>query len=307
MIHFPLAKHALDLQCERRSLPGLLERLSADAGVGVVEMDHDGALAVDGTELAILPATGELDERIWVFLGNAAGRDYLLAIGQAREGRDYVAGRALVSRVSGPTREIAVTAAAIGNWHRLAPHCPRCGSPTEVRHAGWTRWCSSCRSEHYPRTDPAVIMAITDSQDRVLLAHAAHFPERRFSVLAGYVEPGESLEAAVVRETAEEVGLTVTDVKYQGSQSWPFPRSLMVAFTARATGAATPVVDGTELTEARFFSRAELSDALAAGSVRLPPPASAAAALLEQWFGGPLPRSSTQRQTDVGGTRHDRP
>lgn len=308
MIHFPLADSLLAAQCERRATPGLLEQLAADARVGVVEMDQDGALAVDGDALAVLPVPGVLDERIWVFLGNAAGRDYLLAIGQAREGREYVGGRSLLSRVDGPTRGIAVTAAAIGNWHHTAPHCPRCGGATEVRQAGWTRWCPTCRTEHYPRTDPAVIMAITDAHDRVLLAHARHFPQRRFSVLAGYVEPGESLEAAVVRETAEEVGLRVTDVTYRGSQAWPFPRSLMLAFTARVSGTPTPRVDGQELTQARFFSRAELAAALGDGSVLLPPPASAAAALLERWYGAPLPRGgtpSTGAPHRVGGAGHD--
>ncbi len=144
--------------------------------------------------------------------------------------------------------------------------------------------------ELYPRTDPAVIMTVVHGEgpdERLLLGHAAHWPERRFSTLAGYVEPGESLENAVRREVAEEAGVVVGDVAYRGSQPWPFPASLMLGFSARALTTELHV-DGVELTDARWFTRAELADAVRSGEVLLPGRSSIARALVEDWFGARL-------------------
>src|SRR5699024_4222553 len=138
------------------------------------------------------------------------------------------------------------------------------------------------------RTDSAVIMAIIDSFDRILLAHNALWPANRFSVPAGYVEPGEPLEAAVRREVWEETGIRVGRVAYQGSQPWPFPASLMVGFRGEALH-STPIPDGEEITEVQFFSRAELAAAVTAGDVLLPGPTSIARSLIEEWYGGPSP------------------
>ncbi|MDQ0373111.1 NAD(+) diphosphatase [Cellulomonas humilata] len=182
---------------------------------------------------------------------------------------------------------LATTAVALDAWHARHPRCPRCGAATRVAQSGWTRVCVDDGSEHYPRTDPAVIMAVVDDDDRILLGHAAHWPAGRWSTLAGFVEAGESLEHAVRREVAEETGVLVGDVSYRGSQPWPFPASLMIGF--RAVALSTDVtVDGVELTEARWFSRDELADAMRSGEVIPPGRASIARALVEEWFGGPL-------------------
>ncbi|KGM09238.1 NAD(+) diphosphatase [Cellulomonas bogoriensis] len=182
---------------------------------------------------------------------------------------------------------LATTAVGVTAWHAHHVRCPRCGSVTVPVQGGWVRRCVQDGTDHYPRTDPAVIMAVVDDRDRLLLAHAAHWPERRFSTLAGYVEPGEPLESAVRREVGEEVGLLVGDVTYRASQPWPFPSSLMLAFVARAL--TTHVrVDGVEITRARWFTRAELADDVRAGRVQLPSPTSVARALVEEWFGGPV-------------------
>src|SRR5205085_1294541 len=114
-------------------------------------------------------------------------------------------------------------AVALSLWHSRHEYCARCGAPTLPDSTGWTRQCPRCGTEHYPRVDPAVIMAVVDGQDRILLGHQASWPDRRFSTLAGFVEPGESLEAAVRREVAEEAGVAIGDVSYLGSQPWPFP------------------------------------------------------------------------------------
>jgi NAD+ diphosphatase len=189
-----------------------------------------------------------------------------------------------------PARDagLGVTAVALAAWHRSHRCCPRCGTPTVVGHAGWVRHCPTDGTDQYPRTDPAVIMAVVDADDRLLLGHAAHWPERRFSTLAGYVEPGESLEQAVRREVDEEVGVVVGAVAYRGSQPWPFPASLMLAFRAQATSTELRP-DGVEVTEARWFTRTELADAAAAGEVLLPMRASIARALIEEWAGSELP------------------
>ncbi|MEE1927690.1 NAD(+) diphosphatase [Streptomyces sp. TRM 70351] len=183
---------------------------------------------------------------------------------------------------------LLVHAIALENWQRMHRFCSRCGERTVIAAAGHVRRCPACGAEHYPRTDPAVIMLVTDADDRCLLGRQVHWPEGRFSTLAGFVEPGESLENAVVREVAEEAGLVVGEVSYVGSQPWPFPSSLMLGFTARATGTDIRV-DGEEIGEARWFSRDELRTAFESGQVLPPGGISIAARLIERWYGGPLP------------------
>jgi NAD+ diphosphatase len=156
--------------------------------------------------------------------------------------------------------------------------------------AGHARHCPVDGSEHFPRVDPAVIMLVADPDDRCLLARNRQWPPRRVSILAGFVEPGESIEQAVVREVAEETGITVSGVRYLGSQPWPMPQSLMLGFRALATGGLDIQVDDDEIAEARWYSREELRRALAADEVLLPPPVSIAYHIIESWYGEKLPR-----------------
>jgi NAD+ diphosphatase len=188
-----------------------------------------------------------------------------------------------------PDRDAALVAQALAlaNWHATHTHCPRCGSATRVTQSGYVRVCEADGSEHYPRTDPAVIMTVVDDDGRLLLGRQVTWPEGRFSTLAGFVEPGENLEAAVRREVWEEAGIMVDDVRYLGSQPWPFPASIMLGFTAHA--ASTDVhVDGVELGEARWFTREQLYQALSEGSMRAPNRLSIARFLIEDWYGEPL-------------------
>lgn len=180
-------------------------------------------------------------------------------------------------------------AVALANWHATHTHCPRCGSLTDPVAAGHARHCPVDGSEHFPRVDPAVIMLVTDSDDRCLLAHNRQWPRRRVSILAGFVEAGESAEQAVVREVGEETGITVGQVRYLGSQPWPMPRSLMLGFRALASGDLDIHVDRDEIAEARWFSREDLRRALAANEVLLPPPVSIAHRIIESWYGEKLP------------------
>jgi NAD+ diphosphatase len=175
----------------------------------------------------------------------------------------------------------------LANWHASHTHCPLCGSRTEPDQAGWIRRCNRDGTEHYPRTDPAVIMTVTDAADRLLLARSPHWPAGRLSVLAGFVEPGESLEAAVAREVFEEVGLVVEQVRYLGNQPWPFPSSLMVGFTGRAVD-TTLHLDHQEIAEAMWVTRRELAEMVLAGRFDISPTVSIARRMIEHWNGGPI-------------------
>jgi NAD+ diphosphatase len=182
-------------------------------------------------------------------------------------------------------------AVALANWHATHTHCPRDGTPTVPRSAGHSRRCPADDSEHFPRVDPAVIMLVTDDRDRCLLARNRQWPPHRVSILAGFVEPGESAELAVLREVGEETGLAVDSVRYVGSQPWPMPQSLMLGFRARARGGQRIQVDEHEIAEAGWYSREELRAAVASREVLLPPPVSIAHRIIESWFGEPLPGS----------------
>lgn len=284
-----------------------MERLRGDPATRVLRVWQDRVEVAASTDpgaparVALVPGTEVVDDGSWLFLGEHHAAALLAVVLP-----DGAAPGGATSEAAGPVwaglrdlvgldeleQGVVVQAVALAQWHRTHEHCPRCGSATTIENAGWTRRCLAEQRDLYPRTDPAVIMAVVDDADRLLLAHAAHWPEGRFSTLAGFVEPGEGLEQALRREVAEETGIVVgldpDDVVYRGSQAWPFPASLMVGFRARAVSAAIQV-DDDEITEARWFTRAGLLAAVEAGDVGLPGRQSIARALIEEWFGGPLP------------------
>ena len=178
-----------------------------------------------------------------------------------------------------------VEASAIANWHSTHTHCPRCGARTTVQAGGWVRRCPEDGSEHYPRTDPAIIVTVVGEDGRLLLGGGGPADAKNYSTLAGFVEPGESLEQAVVREILEEVGVRVTACQYLGSQPWPFPASLMLGFTA-LTSDVEPKPDGVEVTRARWFTRAELQDSVLRGDILISSRLSISRSLIEHWYGG---------------------
>ncbi len=185
--------------------------------------------------------------------------------------------------------EAAVYAAArsLVDWHARHGCCAVCGAPTRLHRAGWGRQCGACGAEHFPRTDPVVIM-LAEYRGRALVARQPQFPPMMFSALAGFVEPGESAEGAVARELHEEAGLVVSDVRYVASQPWPFPSSLMMGFTAVAASDAI-VLDTTELQAAMWVSRDEVRSALAgdpAAPFAAPPRLAIARHLLAVWAQG---------------------
>ena len=182
---------------------------------------------------------------------------------------------------------LATTAVALAQWHRNHLHCSRCGERTVNAFAGWERHCIVDASAHYPRTDPAVIIAIVDDEDRLLLARQKVWPEKRYSIVAGYVEPGETAEHAVHREIAEEGGLQVRALEYLGSQPWPFPASLMLCYKASAIGSDF-IVDDIEIEHALWVTRDELRDKVATQELLLPSRVSIARKAIEHWYGQPL-------------------
>ncbi len=303
----PLARSVVDPSSHRRGEP--LEVLAARPGARTV-LVRQGRVATtpDGAHLDLweparlseagLPPSGT-GPGLWFYLGEHDGAAYLGVLiddpaeGGPDAGDDLPAGctwsmlREVGHVLADLDADLATTAVALSEWHRRTTRCPRCGAVTRTELAGWVRRCPEDGGEEHPRTDAAVIMAVTDDADRILLAHGAHWAPGRFSTLAGFVEPGESLETAVRREVAEEVGVEVGEVTYVGSQPWPFPASLMVGFRARALTTAI-TLDAQEVTDARWFTRAELHAAVRDGEVGLPRATSIALALIEEWYGGPI-------------------
>lgn len=287
-----LARGTLDRAGLRRKDPELLPSLLKDPSTQVLELAAGRAEVVElDRDLALLLRSPiEQDtSRLGVFLGQdddgtayvGVVRDDLDPLGTSQWRTLRSVGVLLSDRDAG----LFATMLGLANWHAVHTHCPRCGSRTDPDQSGWIRRCPQDESEHYPRTDPAVIMAVTDSADRLLLARSPHWPEGRLSVLAGFVEPGESLEAAVAREVLEEVGVVVEQVRYLGNQPWPFPSSLMVGFTARAID-PTLHLDQEEIVEAVWASREELREMVLAGRFGISPTVSIARRMIERWYGG---------------------
>ena len=238
-------------------------------------------LGVDSGDVVYFGVGGPLHMAEGVAHEAAAGLDGEVAIRRAglRE-----AGVLLSDRDAG----LLTHAVALANWHAVAGHCSRCGAPTEPEMAGHSRRCTSDGSEHFPRCDPAVIMLVTDPDDRCLLARNVQWPKGRVSVLAGFVEPGESAEQAVAREVREETAVIVSSVTYASSQPWPMPHSLMLGFRAEAV--TTEIcVDAEEIEEAAWYSRDDLRAALVSGELVMPPSLSISRWLIETWYGGDLP------------------
>lgn len=294
-----LSRGTLDRAGRRRQNPHLVTDLLADPATRVAVIVGDTMEVVPdptsakGSTLAVRSPVPADADRLAVFLGEEATDDgptaYLAVVGDPTDAGhgDWqtlrVAGLHLGDRDAG----IFTTAQALANWHAAHPFCPRCGAPTSPQLAGWIRRCEREGSEHYPRTDPAVIMAVVDDDDRLLLGRGSEWPPGRFSVLAGFVEPGESLEAAVAREVEEEVGVKVTDVTYLGNQPWPFPSSVMIGFQARALGTDL-VPDPDEIAEARWVTRENYVDGLRSGEVRTPSGISIAQRIIERWLGNTI-------------------
>lgn len=258
--------------------------------------DAVNVMVIGGEHVATVGGQGirwismaDAPEGDWIYLGTKGDDHYAAVVVSGRVPREL---EPVSLRVLGPTippdeASLAVHAIGLSRWHETHQFCSRCGSRTDMAEAGHTRICPSCSTHHFPRTDPAVIMLITDGDDRALLGRQPVWPEGRFSTLAGFVEPGETLDDAVRREVMEEVGVQVGDVTYAGSQPWPFPSSLMLGFFGTALSTEI-TVDQNEIAEARWFTREEVTEMTAAADLLLPPNVSISRWLLQEWHGGTI-------------------
>ena len=301
----PLARTAVNRDADARTRPDLFDELAADPRTRVLPLWNGKAL-MDGSRLALVNAGIPLDAKVLCYLGRTVGSDSNADVGapviaavltdagaaaiETDEDR-WMSLRESGEFLSAGDSSLMTAAVALANWHGSHGHCPRCGSATDPELGGWMRLCPNCSNQVFPRTDPAVIVLVRDDDDRLLLGSNILWPEGRYSLLAGFVEAGESLEQAVCREIAEESGLTVENPVYLGSQPWPFPRSMMLGFSARVAAGHDPELlrpDGEEIVDLRWLSRAQLR--AEAGTLLLPGATSIARSLIELWLvadGGP--------------------
>jgi len=289
-LQLPLARGTVDRASALRDDPTQIERLWRDPATRVLPVYEGESLVSGDPPGLVLVGPDEIGGAERYFLGvDDDGTAYFAVCAPIEPGPgQQLAGlRAVGSLLGDRDIGLLVHAIALANWHATHRHCARCGAPTEPAAGGHIRRCPVDGSEHFPRTDPAVIMLVSDGDERALLGRQPSWPQRRFSTLAGFVEPGESAEHAVVREVHEEAGVQIGDVRYFGSQPWPFPSSLMLGFLASAT--TTTITLDDELVEARWFTRDELYRAVRDREVLLPPPVSIARRLIESWYGGELP------------------
>lgn len=299
----------IDRAGELRTNPETLEELWQRAKIAHIV---DGRIAATDsqltlhrpTEIASLAGSGSFTTGSRYFLGlDLETRSPYFAwdsqwVGEVTDevkNEGFTTLREIGAELSPLESELALHATALSNWHKAHPRCPKCGGATRVDLGGASRFCDADQSQHHPRTDSAVIVLIRDRADRILLGHQPVWPEGRFSTFAGFLEPGETFEQCVSREVFEESNIKVSEIKYLGSQPWPFPASIMIAFEAVTDNPEVAKGDGEEITEVKWFTRAELKAAAADGSLLLPPSISVARKMIEGWLGEPAIGGETWR------------
>jgi NAD+ diphosphatase len=299
LARLPLSRFEVDRDYLARERENLFDELFADPLTRVLPIFQGEALLSGESTLALLPVAALPPAELLVYLGRStsttspepAGTPVVAALltdaGHLAES-DWANLRTVGNRLSDRDAGLFTEALGILNWHLSHGFSPRTGEATVSEKGGWVRRDPLTNAEIFPRTDAAVIVGITDADDRILLGSNALWESNRYSLLAGFVEPGESLEAAVIREIFEESGLRIVNPVYLGSQPWPFPASLMLGFTAKVDPASSAELkpDGAEILDLRWFSRDELAAAL--NEIKLPGPTSIARGIIEEWFGGPI-------------------
>ncbi|MFM7013439.1 MAG: NAD(+) diphosphatase [Actinomycetota bacterium] len=300
----PLARSALERDYQLRSNPELFDLLWAENNTRVLAMHEGKVLLKPGAtipKLALMPVEAVPTATLRVFLGRTVDSEEAISSGSAivlavlsengareiePESSAWQSLRSIGGVLGDFDAGLFTQALALANWHLKHTHCPNCGTPTVIEQGGWVRRCFKDSMEWFPRIDPAIIVSILDQQDRLLLGSQASWPENQWSILAGFVEPGESLEAAVIREMHEETGLRVSNPEYIFSQAWPYPLSLMLGFKARANSEDQLLPDGEEIVRLRWFSKAELESE--AAKILLPPRSSISRAMIELWYGSKI-------------------
>lgn len=274
----------LDRLDNERDHPEILAERLADPAARLLRLDGLDPIAEEGGALAWAPLAEAPEGAELALLGTIDGVPHFAALTRDHPAGDHAARWRVLDAL--PPGEAATYAAArsLVDWHARHGFCPRCGTATAPFRAGWARKCGGCGAEHFPRTDPVVIM-LAEYEGRVLVGRQSRFPAGHYSALAGFVEVGESIEEAVARELHEEAGVRALSVRYLASQPWPFPSSLMVACVAPVESDAL-TLDSHEIEDAFWATRDDVLDALAhkeGGRFRAPPPFAIANTLLRLW------------------------
>jgi NAD+ diphosphatase len=296
--HLELAAHPHARTAEHRADPGWLDTAWSDPTSRVLVVAGSRVRQVDGAVAWVGPGEAP-DTGVRILLGESEGAVWFaFVVDDSYADEDWVGLRSLLPYLAGAGVDqapLVFHAIGLAEWLRVTRHCPRCGGRLEPRLAGHQLECVVCHRPQFPRTDPAVIMAISQGEpgaedERLLLGRQDSWPDGRYSTLAGFLEPGETLEDAVRREVEEETGVVVGEVTYFGNQPWPMPASLMLGFRGRAI--VTDIsVDGLEIQDARWFTRGQMKAEAEAGTLVLPGGVSISRSLVEDWYGGRLPGS----------------
>ena len=273
--------------------PSLIDRageLRTDPAALAELLNRAKVLSVSGGKVSADLASGRLlypnaQSEEFYFLGIDRARDIPYFAAHVADSADLLSLREVGAALSPLEIGLALHAVALSNWHSAHPRCSKCGFGTSSSLGGAVRVCDQCETQHHPRTDSAIIVLVRDSDDRILLGRQAVWPEGRFSTFAGFLEPGETFEQCVSREVYEESGVKVSQINYLGSQPWPFPASIMIAFEAVINDPESARPDGEEIVEVRWYSRAQLRTAMEDGTLLLPPIISVARKMIERWFG----------------------
>lgn len=284
-LKLPLAVAEIDRSAHLRSDEAYLQSSWPNA---LVLQFNSEKFASQSNQLTFVKGAslGEYDSQIDYFLGVKDGENFFLRhLNDETLTSEFKSLRAIGSFLSPRDIGLAVHAQGLANWHSKHPRCSLCGGPTVVVLAGAVRRCPTDQSEHYPRTDSAIIVLIKNGKDQILLGRQKVWPKYRFSTFAGFVEPGESFEHCVIREVREEAGVELTKINYLGSQPWPFPASLMIAFEAITNTPELARPDGDEIEEIRWFSREEMKSAILDKSLILPFEISVARQMINAWYG----------------------
>jgi NAD+ diphosphatase len=273
----------IDRAGELRTDPATLAELLKRAKVLTVS---GGKVSADLASAKLLYPNAQSDENYFLGIDHATDTPYFAA--HVAESEGLLSLREIGAALSPLEIGLALHAVALSNWHTSHPMCSKCGAGTTSSLGGAVRVCDQCETQHHPRTDSAVIVLVRDADDRILLGRQAVWPVGRFSTFAGFLEPGESLEACVEREVAEEAGVSLSEIRYLGSQPWPFPASIMLSFTAVTDNPEDAEADGEEIEAIRWYSREQIAADIASGELLLPPGISIARRMIELWYGEPL-------------------
>lgn len=284
LLNLPLSRSKLDRAAHLRSNQSALDELWNKAAI--IEMLGDRFLT-DESGLRYLSPQSAIGERYFLGL-DELGLPYFVCHNKFHEvefPQEYKSLRTIGAELNDLQIGAAVHALALTQWHEAHQRCAKCGATTHVTMAGAVRECDECSASHHPRTDPAVIVLVKDEQDRILLGRQKIWPAKRFSTFAGFVEPGESFESCVAREVLEECGGVVTQMRYLGSQPWPFPASIMIAYEAVINNPNTVKADGEEIEEIVWLTRDELKQKSSTSEILMPPLISVARAMINNWYG----------------------